>query len=411
MLPAGSSRHRGRCPLAKPSAFALWIAISLNCAAFAQKRDILTAHDVFQAGGGTRQQEKPTREQEALRRGSRRHLGRSRLIVVEISDRWVAALSDRSFRRQSPVNLSVMGARVIGMATTSGRYAIHCFEADQGVACYAQVEGTSVSFTTARKGPAFIYTQATTGFTATTHVFLQERTLIAGNTSVNAAAGSQESRVDTRFRLGRRLVRWVARRRMRQNHAEIDAIAEQEAEDRIEAVINEAVEKFRTRMNGHLTRLGAQFPWLGWGEHQTLVHLATMRGGLRFSVASGGGQMVDPLLIAVGGPKGGTRIHLDNHALQTLPPRLRQRLRRLVGMAALVSSLRRREISLLPWSVELLESDRGMQTRLRGPGFMIQTPLRSDLLLLLLKRMQGDVDSPVTPDRPGVQKSFSSLRP
>lgn len=378
-----SDAHCGSSSLSRHRVLAAWMVMSLNSAVFAQNLADPPVPDMVPPGHGLKQPDATPPH----------HVGTAPLVVVEVSERWIAALADQRFQRKSPVNLLVMGASVKGIARTSGQYAVRCVEANGGLGFDIHVQGSSMSSTNARKGPAWIDTLSTTEFTAKKRVLLEDRTLVVGKTSVDAATRSRESRVNTRFRLGRRLVRWVADRRMRQSQAKIDAIAEREARSRITTAVDKAVDQFKERIDGYLHRFEARGPWIGWGKQQALVQLQTKHRCLCFSVRDGGGQMVNPLVVVVGGPERESRIRVNLHLLDVLTPRLRQALRRTVAAAAIASSIPRRETSRSSWSVDLLESDRGMQTEVRGPGFMVRSPLRSHLLLALLRHVKPASES------------------
>lgn len=316
--------------------------------------------------------------------------GQIPLAVVDVPEAWIAELAEQTFDERMPVDLTVLGTRVRGTSQTSGRYTAESLDGKGGLAVVIRVQGKSVATTCGRKGPAVIRTVSTTVFSATKVVYLLDRTLVTLPTSVDATSLSRNSQVTSQIRLGRRLVRRIAHRRIQRNRETIDAIAERYAERRIVAAVDREVEKFRLRVSGRLDEIRTMLPWLSWGNDRKLVHLRTINRALRFSVQDGGGRMIDPLFF--GWTESGSRWHvwLDRRTLEALSDGIRQRFRRLVASAAVIAD--RFGERWLPestppprWSIRLLWSPMAVEVRELSAGGTVRIPLLADPATEFLK--------------------------
>jgi len=306
------------------------------------------------------------------------------LMVIDVSERWIAELASRLFDERSRVDLTVLGVRMRGTAQTEGGYTIRCVDGDGGLCFAIDAEGTSVSTTRGREGPALIRAVTTTDFTARTLVELNGQSLVGRGTSVDATMRRCDTRVDNRSCLGRRLVRRIAKRRIRAGWAEIDRKCESQTEQRVAAALDHSVNQFRRDADQSLQRMQARFPWIGWGDDLAPVHLQTGDRVLRLTWRDGGGKMVHPFYLAVGKPSPGLKIWIDRRALRVESRRLHKRLRRAWRGLALIAPLLPDESSDAPWSVELAASSWALEVMVPSAGVIVRVPGPRDPMTAIL---------------------------
>lgn len=308
----------------------------------------------------------------------------SPLLVLDISERWIAELADRVFDERSQVNLELLGVRMRGTARTEGHYTIRCVDGEGSLCFNIDAEGTSVSSTRGRQGPAVIRSTARTGFRAQKRVELNGRWLVTRPTTVDAEMQQIRSLVNTRLCIGKRLVKRIARQRMRRGRAEIERKIQRRAERRITAAVDRSVEQFRLEANDKLKRLKAQFPWVGWGAEASPVHLETGERMLRLTWRDGGGEMRDPFYLVVGRPEPGLRLWIDRRAFRVESRRLRERWRRMWRGLAMVVPLLPGESSSAPWSAEFDIFPLALQVTVPSAGVMVRVPGPQDPMSSIL---------------------------
>jgi hypothetical protein len=306
------------------------------------------------------------------------------LLVLDISERWIAELADRLFDERSQVDLELLGVRMRGTARTEGHYTIRCVDGEGSLCFNIDAEGTSVSSTRGRQGPAVIRSTATTSFRAQKSIELNGRWLVTRPTTVDAEMQQIRSLVNTRLCIGKRLVKRIARQRMRRGRAEIERKTQRRAERRITAAVDRSVEQFRLEANDKLKRLKAQFPWVGWGDEASPVHLETGERMLRLTWRDGGGEMRDPFYLVVGRPEPGLRLWIDRRAFRVESQRLRERWRRMWRGMAMVVPLLPGESSSAPWSAEFHVFPLALQVTVPSAGVMVRVPGPQDPMTAIL---------------------------
>lgn len=178
-------------------------------------------------------------------------------IVIRFSERFLSLLISPQVIGEEPVNLVVLGTPTVGTAWLEGKLRLDLKPAPRGVSLFACFDGTCVSRTTGRNGPAIIYGTATTSFSAQKPLRVDvDQGIEAGETTMTARTSVVTPCIESTLpRLRGRIVRRVARRRVQRNQPQIIAIARSRARARIGRAFDSSVEGLVVQFNGDLDLL------------------------------------------------------------------------------------------------------------------------------------------------------------
>ncbi|HUE74205.1 MAG TPA: hypothetical protein VMP01_25215 [Pirellulaceae bacterium] len=172
-------------------------------------------------------------------------------VVVRFSEDLFTSLVHRDIDEQSPVQEVILGTPVAGQARTLAQPRVNLIPHSSQAALEVVMEGTTVSRTTGRNGPAIIHSRSTTQFRAVKQVHFSPQkgfyalpaTIELNTQLVTESIGS------TRGGLLGRLVRRRASREVQEKRPQTLAIVQGKAARRIAAVLDEQVNEGLARLN------------------------------------------------------------------------------------------------------------------------------------------------------------------
>jgi hypothetical protein len=190
----------------------------------------------------------PARDARAAARKDVEH----NLVVLRLSEDLFTSFVDRDVDELTPVQDVILQTPVVGTARTTGRPWVDLVPHDSQAAFEVVFEGTTVSRTVGRNGPAVIYSRTTTQFRATKQVLFDPGRgfyALPAEVQANTQLVTEGIGTTTRCRLISRLVRRRAWREVQAKHGEALAIVHGKAEHRVRSVFNEQLEKGLARLN------------------------------------------------------------------------------------------------------------------------------------------------------------------
>jgi hypothetical protein len=209
------------------------------------------------------------------------------VAVVRLSKDLLSPLTSRQIHNRAPVRQVVLGTRATGTAWTDGQVSVRLDEGHRPLRFTVVFHGTTVARTVGYNGPAIIHSVANTRFTATKTVdfdidrgFFHSRARIAARTNVTTT-GIQSTLPGLRGCL----VRWVASKRVNSTRAQVNAIASQNAHQRIVASFDAEVTGVLERVNGDLRSLGPALASIFEGEQKPVVDFWHSNGHILVCVA------------------------------------------------------------------------------------------------------------------------------
>ncbi len=172
-------------------------------------------------------------------------------LVLRVSEEWFTALVYREIDEQTIVEDVILGTPVSGMAHTIGQPRIDLVPHESQAAFDVVMEGTTVSRTTGRNGPAVIHSRSTTRFRAVKQVrFSPQKGFhsLPANVSTNTHLAT-ENVASTRGGLIGRIVRRRAWQEVRAKHSQAQAIADAKARNRVAGVLDAQIEEGLAKLN------------------------------------------------------------------------------------------------------------------------------------------------------------------
>lgn len=201
-----------------------------------------------------------------------------KLIVIRLSEELFTSIIDRDVDEQVEVRDVILETPVTGLARTTGRPWVNLVPHETQAAFEVVFEGTTVSRSVGRNGPAVIYSRSTTQFCATKQVrFEPGRGFHAMPAQINAQTSLVIEGVDatTRCRLVSRLVRRRAWREAQAKHGQALAIVHAKAERRVRSVFDAQLEKGLARLNRASNLRGMALNLLAWAREPQYVCCST----------------------------------------------------------------------------------------------------------------------------------------
>ena len=173
------------------------------------------------------------------------------LVVLRVSESMLNSLLDsKDVERDANVQEVILGTTVYGRSHTTGKPTIKLIESPDRAMFEIKLEGQTVCQNTGYNGPAIIYSRSVTNFTATRLVaFEPGKGFYGAPTKVTAATKTAIQGFDSnRGGLIGRIVRRRAASIEASQHAQVEQLASQRAQARIQAI-------FDKRSNERLARL------------------------------------------------------------------------------------------------------------------------------------------------------------
>jgi len=238
--------------------------------------------------------------------------------------------------------------------------------------------GVSVSSTHGRRGPAMIHCETSTRFEARKIVELIGDSVITHPVSVQAETESVRTSVASQWHVGRRVVRAVAERKIRQGRDEIAEASRRRAENRVVAVVDRVVERLRGRAEAYLSRHGSTWTWVSWGDRPAPLKLETDDGFLRLHYQPGPSRMENPLFVSWGQHGRGLRLWVDRRLFRVESDYLQAQMRdgwRVAALAALM--LPESDVSA-SWMAEILDSPPALRVVVPSIELVVSVPAPRD---------------------------------
>lgn len=170
-------------------------------------------------------------------------------VAVRLSTRFLNELISEPFVVESPVNTTFQGASVRGTAVLQGQSGL-CFESlRKNQPLTVLLKGQIRTTTSAAKGPAVVYNQATTHILGQLQLDFDGKSFSTTPISVETCTTSRLDGVCSTGKLASRMVRRIARRRAEKLRPASNRIASQRAKKQIETEGNQKIEQGLARLN------------------------------------------------------------------------------------------------------------------------------------------------------------------
>lgn len=173
-------------------------------------------------------------------------------ICAQLGGDWFAGLVDKPVNQQSPVDRAVMGTRARGTARTSGRVTMQQLDAestDKRVVFLLTLTGRTVSHTRSTQGPVQVHSESTMPFTCHVRVAFDGMRFTAEPASYDGTVQLRTRGVRVNARVGRRLIRRVAWRKIDESRPCAEQLALTQTRDRVTSSFDQCVADHLGRLN------------------------------------------------------------------------------------------------------------------------------------------------------------------
>lgn len=185
-------------------------------------------------------------------------------IRLAVHERLVTAALDRTIDTPMPVDEVILGMRVRGMGRTTGRVRVDFVPAADRAAMDLVLAGRNVSTTRGGRGPVTVYGQGTTQLAARRRIFVTPDSIAAAPVEASADTESEVTGIGISSRIGRRLIRRIASRKVVESKPLAESIAEGRARNRLRSqfeeqtspVLPQFLDQFRSRVRAPLEARG-----------------------------------------------------------------------------------------------------------------------------------------------------------
>jgi hypothetical protein len=185
-------------------------------------------------------------------------------IELEVREDLLASTVNRPVDQVAPIRDVVLGTRIFGTGRTTGSVRLDFVPSPDQVVLALVFDACNVSDTRGSQGPVTVCSRGYTALSARRQIFIRGDDVQAGAVAVSASTDSQTTGIGIRSRIGKRMIRKVASKRIAETRPQAEAIAEGKARDRLrqeftqqtEPAVHQIRQQLRDKLRGPLEAQG-----------------------------------------------------------------------------------------------------------------------------------------------------------
>jgi hypothetical protein len=185
-------------------------------------------------------------------------------IELEVREDLLASTVNRPVDQVMPIRDVVLGTRIFGTGRTTGSVRLDFVPASDQAVLAIVFDACNVSDTHGSQGPVTVCSRGYTALSARRHISIRGDDVQAGPVAVSASTDSQTTGIGIKSRIGQRMIRKVATRRIAETRPQAEAIAEGKARDRLqreftqqtEPAVHQIRQQLRDKLRGPLEAQG-----------------------------------------------------------------------------------------------------------------------------------------------------------
>jgi hypothetical protein len=193
----------------------------------------------------------------------RRTLGRPNLYL-QVDESLLARSVNRSIDETAPIRETLLGTRVSGSGRTTGFVSLDFQPATDRAVVDLVLDATNHSLTRGSQGPVTVRTIGTTQLDARKRIFIDEQGVTAAPVEAQASVSTTTAGIDVHKRIGQRLIRRIASRKVAEMQPQARAISQQRARERVRSqfeaqtadAVSQAASDYQTKFRQRLTDRG-----------------------------------------------------------------------------------------------------------------------------------------------------------
>ena len=185
-------------------------------------------------------------------------------IHLEVAEDLLAPAVNRPVDQVKPVDDVVLGTRIRGTGHTTGNVRLDFVPSGEKAVFDIILGATNISHTRGTQGPVTVNSRGVTAIDARRRIFLDEFNVAAAPVEASADTNSTVTGLGINARIGKRLIRRIATKKIAESKAQAEAVAEGKARDRIRRQFGEQTEpavaqmrdQFQQKVRGPLQTRG-----------------------------------------------------------------------------------------------------------------------------------------------------------
>ena len=185
-------------------------------------------------------------------------------IHLEVAEDLLAPAVNRPVDQVQPVDDVVLGTRIRGTGHTTGNVRLDFVPSGEKAVFDIILGATNISHTRGTQGPVTVNSRGVTAIDARRRIFLDEFNVAAAPVEASADTNSTVTGMGINARIGKRLIRRIATKKIAESKAQAESIAEGKARDRIRTQFGEQTEpavaqmrdQFQQKVRGPLQARG-----------------------------------------------------------------------------------------------------------------------------------------------------------
>lgn len=185
-------------------------------------------------------------------------------IHLEVAEDLLAPAVNRPVDQVQPVDDVVLGTRIRGTGHTTGTVRLDFVPSGEKAVFDIILGATNISHTRGTQGPVTVNSRGVTAIDARRRIFLDEFNVAAAPVEASADTNSTVTGLGINARIGKRLIRRIATKKIAESKAQAESIAEGKARDRIRRQFGEQTEpavaqmrdQFQQKVRGPLQTRG-----------------------------------------------------------------------------------------------------------------------------------------------------------
>ena len=201
-------------------------------------------------------------------------------LFLEVDESLLANGVNRPVSDVSPINDTVLGTRVRGTGRTDGRVFLDFVPSNDRATVDIAFDATNHSDTKGSQGPVTVRTLGTTKLGARKRMLIDDQQIVALPVSAQASTDTRTAGIGVNKKLGQRLIRKIASRKIAEMRPQAEAIAEGKALAKVR-------EQFESQTADPISRAARDYqakfrrPLLERGWYPEMLNLATTQSRLQ----------------------------------------------------------------------------------------------------------------------------------
>jgi hypothetical protein len=195
-------------------------------------------------------------------------------LFVEVDEGLLAKAVNRPVNEVSPINDVVLGTRVRGIGRTSGFVRLDFIPSSNGAVVDIALDGTNEFDTKGSQGPVTVRTLGTTKVDARKRLIIDDKRITALPVEARTATDTRTAGIGVNKKIGQRLIRRIASRKVAEMRPQAEAIAEGRTREKVR-------EQFETETATAISRASRDYearfrrPLMERGWYPELLQLST----------------------------------------------------------------------------------------------------------------------------------------